>query len=52
MPESELVASLVARIEQLEEQQNVVSKYMVGLKRQFDGRVEGLQQIEGLKKQV
>lgn len=52
MPESELLASLISRIEQLEERQNVVSKYMVGLKRQFDGMTEGLQQIEGLKEEI
>jgi uncharacterized protein YjbI with pentapeptide repeats len=46
------LASLVSRLEQLEARQNVVSKYMVGLKRQFDGMSEGLQQIEHLKGQI
>src|SRR4028118_1457028 len=53
MPDMELpLESLLSRISQLEEQQNVVSKYMVGLKRQFDGMSEELQQIEPLKEQV
>jgi hypothetical protein len=46
------LASLVSRLEQLEARQNVVSKYMVGLKRQFDGMTKGLQQIESLKGQI
>ena len=38
MPDTELeLASVLSRISQLEERQNVVAKYMVGLKRQFDG---------------
>jgi len=42
MSDTELdIASLVSRISQLEERQNVVAKYMVGLKRQFDGMTEG-----------
>src|SRR4028118_955964 len=53
MPDTELpLESLLSRISQLEERQNVVSKYMVGLKRQFDGMSEELQQIEPLKEQV
>ena len=44
--------SLISRIEQLEERQNIVSKYMVGLKRQFDGLTHELQQIESLKEQI
>jgi hypothetical protein len=53
MPDMELpLESLLSRISQLEERQNVVSKYMVGLKRQFDGMSEELQQIEPLKEQV
>src|SRR4028119_115705 len=44
--------SLISRIEQLEERQNIVSKYMVGLKRQFDGMTHELQQIESLKEQI
>jgi len=46
------LASLVSRLEQLEARQNVVSKYMVGLKRQFEGMTKGLQQIESLKGQI
>jgi hypothetical protein len=53
MPDTELdITSLLARISQLEERQNIVSKYMVGLKRQFDGMTEALQQIEPLREQV
>jgi hypothetical protein len=53
MPDTELdIASLVSRISQLEERQNVVAKYMVGLKRQFDGMTEGLQPIESLREQI
>jgi len=43
------ITSLPARISRLEERQNIVSKYMVGLKRQFDGMTEALQQIAGLR---
>jgi uncharacterized coiled-coil protein SlyX len=53
MSDTELdITSLPARISQLEERQNIVSKYMVGLKRQFDGMTEALQQIERLREQV
>jgi len=53
MPDTELdITSLLARISQLEERQNIVSKYMVGLKRQFDRMTEVLQQIEPLREQV
>jgi predicted nuclease with TOPRIM domain len=53
MPDTELdITSVLARISQLEERQNIVSKYVVGLKRQFDGMTEALQQIERLREQV
>jgi hypothetical protein len=53
MPDTELaLASLLSRISQLEKRQNIVSKYMVGLKHQFDGMTEELQQIEPLKEKL
>ena len=43
MSDTELdITSLLARISQLEERQNIVSKYVVGLKRQFDGMIDAV----------
>jgi uncharacterized protein YjbI with pentapeptide repeats/uncharacterized protein YdcH (DUF465 family) len=52
------LASLISRISQLEERQNVSAKYMVGLKRQFDSLTQEfntrpeLQQIESFKSEI
>ncbi|MBD0346835.1 MAG: pentapeptide repeat-containing protein, partial [Coleofasciculus sp. Co-bin14] len=53
MPDTELdLVSLVARIEQLEAQQNIFKKNLEWLKRQLDGITPEVQQIESLRGQM